>query len=55
MSKLKTHQEVKDYVIETINTGNRKRITAVLKRYQEYLKEESTYEKAKKIFGDNTS
>ena len=34
-----TTQQIKEYVIKTIKGGNKLRIQAVLKRYQEYLKE----------------
>ena len=48
---LKTHEDIKQYVIQTIRSGNKKRITAVMRRYQKYLKEEkeSAYETAKKV------
>lgn len=37
-----TDQEIKKYVINTIRTGDKKRIQAVLARYQEYIKERNT-------------
>ena len=43
--------EVKQYVIDTINKGDRVKIQKVLKRYYEYLNENKTddvYEWAKK-------
>lgn len=60
MNKLKTPEEVKQYVIDTINSGNKDRIVMVLKRYWNYLKEngrnfkkndgENLYETVKQIF-----
>ena len=48
-------QEIKDYVIKTLQQGNKERIQKVLKRYFEYLKTpseeplEDIFETAKKI------
>jgi len=52
---LKTHQEIKEFVINTILTGNKDRIAEVIKRYASYLKEiknpaPDLFEKAKEIF-----
>ena len=55
------HKEIKDYVIATIQSGNKARIIAVLNRYYAYLKENKpakkekydVYEEAKKIFTSN--
>ena len=52
--KLKTHSEIKEYVISVIKSGDRKKIQKVLKRYNEWLKEKETpdiVKQAKKIFG----
>lgn len=44
-------KEIKEYVIKTIQNGNKDRIQAVLKRYYAYLnKNDKTYEQAKTIF-----
>lgn len=40
MVKLTTHEDIKKYVMATIRSGNRERIQLVLKRYQEYLKQD---------------
>lgn len=48
---LKTHSEIKKFVIETIKSGDRKKIQKVLKRYNEWLNENDIVEQAKKIFG----
>ena len=50
-----SHTEIKDYVIRTIRQGNKERIQAVMKRYQEYLKRKinsvpDIVQAAKKIF-----
>lgn len=49
-------KEIKNYVIQTIKTGNKERIKKVLARYQEWLKkernekEDDIVKKAKEIF-----
>jgi len=49
--KLKTHSEIKKFVIETIKSGDKQKIIKVLKRYNEWLKENDIVEQAKKLFG----
>ena len=50
-----SHQEIKEHVIRAIRQGNKERIQAVMKMYQEYLKAEKNsmpdiVQVAKKIF-----
>ena len=51
---LTTRAEVKKYVMDTIRTGNKERIQLVLKRYNEYVRENknSAEKLVQKVFGD---
>jgi len=38
------HEEIKQYVVDTIRKGDKKRIAKVLKRYNEWLEEQKENE-----------
>jgi hypothetical protein len=50
-----TDEEIKQYIIDTIRTGNKKRIDAVLKRWLEYRQTQDLVNKAKIIFKSESS
>lgn len=45
-----TDEEIKQYIINTIKTGSKKRIDAVLKRWLEHRRGEILVDNAKAIF-----
>lgn len=60
MTKLTDPQKIKDYVVDTIRTGNKDRIQKVIKRYFDFLKEqkqkysnEDIVKEAREIFSNS--